>query len=86
MYRRSMRSYSGGRRTGWDSNPRYGCPYTGFRDRLLQPLGHLSRVELKRIQPRSGSQQADQDPGGQTSTLVCALRMTLSATLPTRKR
>jgi hypothetical protein len=35
---RSTRS----QRTGWDSNPRYGYPYTGFRDRLLQPLGHLS--------------------------------------------
>ena len=32
----------GGQRTGWDSNPRYRCRYTGFRDRLLQPLGHLS--------------------------------------------
>jgi CheY-like chemotaxis protein len=31
-----------GQRTGWDSNPRYPCGYTGFRDRLLQPLGHLS--------------------------------------------
>jgi site-specific DNA recombinase len=29
-------------RTGWDSNPRYRCRYTGFRDRRLQPLGHLS--------------------------------------------
>jgi hypothetical protein len=29
-------------RTGWDSNPRYPYGYTGFRDRLLQPLGHLS--------------------------------------------
>ena len=24
-------------RRGWDSNPRIGCPITGFRDRLLQP-------------------------------------------------
>ena len=30
------------KRTGRDSNPRYRCRYTGFRDRLLQPLGHLS--------------------------------------------
>ncbi len=29
-------------RTGWDSNPRYRYRYTGFRDRRLQPLGHLS--------------------------------------------
>ena len=31
-----------GRRTGWDSNPRYPCRYGGFQDRCLQPLGHLS--------------------------------------------
>ena len=30
-------------RTGWDSNPRYRCRYAGFRDRFLQPLGHLSQ-------------------------------------------
>jgi hypothetical protein len=30
------------RRTGRDSNPRNRCRFTGFRDRLLQPLGHLS--------------------------------------------
>ncbi len=29
-------------RTGRDSNPRYRCRYIGFRDRRLQPLGHLS--------------------------------------------
>ncbi len=29
-------------RRGRDSNPRYGEPYTGFRNQLLQPLGHLS--------------------------------------------
>ena len=30
-------------RRGWDSNPRYACAYTGFRDRPVQPLWHLSR-------------------------------------------
>src|SRR5439155_19568526 len=38
----SEQTVSSGRRavrTGWDSNPRYPCGYTGFRDRLLQPLG-----------------------------------------------
>ena len=25
-----------------DSNPRYGSPYSGFQDRRLKPLGHLS--------------------------------------------
>lgn len=27
-----------------DSNPRYGCPYNGFQDRRLQPLGHSSNT------------------------------------------
>src|SRR5437764_10241151 len=30
------------KRTGWDSNPRYPCGHTGFRDRPFQPLTHLS--------------------------------------------
>src|ERR1700739_1568071 len=29
-------------RRGWDSNPRYGFPYTRFPSERLQPLGHLS--------------------------------------------
>src|SRR5688572_4758433 len=29
-------------RRGWDSNPRYACAYSGFRDRPVQPLWHLS--------------------------------------------
>src|SRR2546428_12923380 len=29
-------------RRGWDSNPRYACAYSGFRDRHVQPLRHLS--------------------------------------------
>jgi glyoxylate reductase len=32
-----------GVRRGWDSNPRDPNGPTGFRDRLLQPLGHLSQ-------------------------------------------
>ena len=27
---------------GWDLNPRNACAFTGFRDRLLKPLGHPS--------------------------------------------
>ena len=36
-------------RRGWDSNPRYGCPYAAFRVRCFQPLSHLSarRICLK---------------------------------------
>ena len=29
-------------RRGWDSNPRYGCPYAAFRVRCFRPLSHLS--------------------------------------------
>ena len=29
-------------RRGWDSNPRYGCPYTRFPGVRLRPLGHPS--------------------------------------------
>src|SRR5258707_4872442 len=29
-------------RRGWDSNPRYAFAYSGFRDRHVQPLRHLS--------------------------------------------
>src|SRR2546425_5439352 len=34
--------FPGRSRTGWDSNPRYPCGHTGFRDRPFQPLTHLS--------------------------------------------
>ncbi|EQD45295.1 hypothetical protein B1A_14868, partial [mine drainage metagenome] len=34
-------------RRGWDSNPRYGCPYTHFPGVLLRPLGHLSTPTVK---------------------------------------
>src|SRR2546421_9303380 len=35
-------------RTGWDSNPRYPCGHTGFRDRPFQPLTHLSSKTVSR--------------------------------------
>ena len=31
-------------RRGWDSNPRWNCSHTGFRDQRLKPLGHLSEA------------------------------------------
>src|SRR2546427_11285526 len=40
----SIRSLAAEPRTGWDSNPRYPCGYTGFRDRPFQPLTHLSEL------------------------------------------
>jgi hypothetical protein len=33
-------------RRGWDSNPRYGFPYTRFPSVRLKPLGHLSTAEI----------------------------------------
>ena len=38
---RYRRTFALWRREG-DSNPRYSCPYNGFRDRPIQPLWHLS--------------------------------------------
>lgn len=37
-----------------DSNPRYGFPYTHFPGVLLQPLGHLTGISLRRW-PRRGA-------------------------------
>src|SRR5688572_13976566 len=31
-----------GKRRGWDLNPRWSYPHSGFRDRPVQPLQHLS--------------------------------------------
>src|SRR5437667_543580 len=51
---------SGGKRrerTGWDSNPRYPCGHTGFRDRPFQPLTHLSlRCDAREAETLSGSE------------------------------
>jgi hypothetical protein len=38
----AVRSFSEGRRRGWDSNPRDPFGSNGFQDRRLQPLGHPS--------------------------------------------
>ena len=35
-------------RRGWDSNPRYSCPYTAFPVPHLRPLGHPSGCEFWR--------------------------------------
>src|SRR5207248_190060 len=32
-----------------DSNSRYPCRYAGFRDRCLQPLGHLSKSKTVKL-------------------------------------
>ena len=41
-------------RRGWDSNPRYGFPYTRFPSVRLKPLGHLSAPEKSRGQYSGG--------------------------------
>ena len=38
----SHRHIARGWRRGWDSNPRYSCPYTAFPVPHLRPLGHPS--------------------------------------------
>src|SRR5262245_11246087 len=38
FFRRSQEE----RRRGWDLNPRWSYPHSGFRDRPVQPLQHLS--------------------------------------------
>ena len=40
-------------RRGWDSNPRYGCPYAAFRVRYNRPLCHLSGLVTRRRTARS---------------------------------
>ncbi len=59
------------KRRGRDSNSRYRCRYSGFRDRPIQPLWHLSggqefkgqvfvptsHVRLKELQRREGSSE-----------------------------
>ena len=38
-------------RIGWDSNPRYGCPYTRVPGVRLRPLGHLSSQQADALYP-----------------------------------
>ena len=40
----TMPAHGRPKRWGWDSNPRYGYPHSGFQDRLLRPLGHPTRA------------------------------------------
>ena len=47
IFRERFVSRRGRWRRGWDSNPRYHCWHTGFRDRPDRPLWHLSgRVRI----------------------------------------
>src|SRR5207302_3412889 len=47
-------------RRGWDSNPRAACAASGFQDRCIQPLCHLSAVNA--VARVSFYQAADTDP------------------------
>src|SRR3989442_4614896 len=40
-------------RRGWDSNPRSSYPDSGFRDRPIRPLSHLSHPIFSQIPHRS---------------------------------
>src|SRR5438552_19178276 len=52
-------------RTGWDSNPRYPCGHTGFRDRPFQPLTHLSlRRDARDVATPSGSEDGSSGEDG----------------------
>src|SRR5256885_116858 len=46
--------------SGWDSNPRGSCEPSGFQDRCIQPLCHLSAVDA--VARLSFYQAADTDP------------------------
>src|SRR5215467_4377895 len=37
------------KRRGWDLNPRWSYPHSGFRDRPVQPLQHLSVSKRRNI-------------------------------------
>src|SRR5437879_7257487 len=49
MFARSLTRRLLGWRRERDSNPRYAYAYSGFRDRPIQPLSHLSAGENTRI-------------------------------------
>jgi hypothetical protein len=54
-------------RKGWDSNPRYGCPYAGFQDRSLKPLDHPSATpRLVRSGREAAEPIADRRPAQAT--------------------
>src|SRR3989442_13842528 len=64
-------------RTGWDSNPRNGCPLTRFPSVRLKPLGHPSELlnaDAKLIRPREafyGPPCPGESVGGNRETARC---------------
>ena len=58
-------------RRGRDSNPRYGCPHNGFRDRHNRPLCHLSvRGAARGAGGRSSCPYADRRAGGGDAKII----------------
>ena len=51
-------------RRGGDSNPRYSCPYTGFRNQPIRPLWHLSAGESRWEGNATGGRGLRQGPRG----------------------
>jgi hypothetical protein len=61
-------------RRGWDSNPRYGCPYAAFRVRCFRPLSHLSALlvgALQRGAVHSGCRTGLQGGWGAECSSIC---------------
>ncbi len=64
---RCDRKRRAGWRRGWDSNPRWSYPHTRFPSELLQPLGHLSSLNVlapavEEASGRAAVKRADDSP------------------------
>jgi hypothetical protein len=57
-------------RREWDSNPRYGFPYTRFPSERLQPLGHLSKVREPICEPCPRTAQYSGGPPPDNPTML----------------
>src|SRR5438876_2605586 len=76
LRRARRRAVSKNKRRGRDSNPRWGKPHTGFRDRPIRPLWHLSGVRLQGVQARYSSKAS----GGEQSWALSLDRSYSAAT------
>src|SRR5947209_8084992 len=61
-------------RREWDSNPRYGCPYTRFPSVRLQPLGHPSAALAHGGRPALGQVGGEYRCGDRERKRIGALR------------
>src|SRR5689334_19792991 len=67
-------------RTGWDSNPRNGCPLTRFPSVRLQPLGHPSQRRLGKQRLQANGDEARIEAGANAGQLS-AMTVTYSSYL-----